>query len=117
MVIAYRDSLVNDGFYWEINMLKFKFFNKDKSEEVDVKVESDNKSMDDIRVKADKACLKTYNSSVVSHIKAKLMLQYKVRSSNHISMCTIYQEENILVDSICEDIAKEMGLLKEVGNE
>ena len=46
-------------------MLSFKFFNKDKSEEVNVKVESDNKSMDDIKAEADKACLKTYNRSVV----------------------------------------------------
>lgn len=96
-------------------MLKFKFFNKDKSEEVNVKVESNNKSMDDIKVEADRACLKTYNTSVISHIKSKLMLQYKVKSPRHCVMG--WHEEMKLVDAICEDIAKEMGLLKEVINE
>ena len=93
-------------------MLSFKFFNKDKSEEVNVKVESDNKSMGDIKTEADKACLKTYNTSVIGHIKAKLILQYKIERSMHCGM--VWYEEMKLVDAICEDIAKEMGLLKEV---
>jgi hypothetical protein len=99
-------------------MLNFKFFNRDETENVHVKIESNNKTVSKIKLDADldasKARVKTYNKSVTDNIKEKLMFQYRVGGDGFRGLHMAYCQENDLVNAICEDIAKEMGLLKEL---
>jgi hypothetical protein len=92
-------------------MLNFKFFNKSNTEEVNVKVESDDKSINTIKLQASKDCIERYNQSVINNIKEKLLFQYQINDNNYLPMA--FAKERNLVDAICKDIANEMGLFKD----
>lgn len=97
-------------------MIKFKFFNKDINDDIDIKIESDKETIEGIQTKASKQaskqCIETYNESVVNNIKERLMLQYLI--DNDVYMGMAFHKEHSLIEAICNDIASEMGLLKTI---
>lgn len=95
-------------------MISFKFFNRDRKEKVRIRVESDSETVSKIMTEAEKesnkARIDRYNDSVISNIKAKLMIQYSI-NYDHMSMMG-YSTENKILEAICNDIAEEMGMLE-----
>jgi len=87
------------------------FFKRTKKDGVDISLESDAKTLSEIKEKAKEKSDEEYREALKKEIKNKLYEKYKISDGVHISMHSIYAREAALVGAILDDMIDGLGLV------